>query len=178
MTAFQATYSDWKLIRTRKVVQIVLEVPVEQADHAYKVLGGMPLSGEETWVGVARLKPEGGDANSKLGQPEPEQHKTQPASADPSPKTAPVRAAPIAPERRMTQRAGMLCADPMFRLWLKKLNSGRTIDEDEAAKLVREHCGVTSRRDIIPGTAAAVRFDHMLGAFSAWQACLEDTSTE
>lgn len=53
---FSATYSDWKLIRTRKVVQIVLEVPLEAADHAYQVVGGMPKAGEETWFAVARLK--------------------------------------------------------------------------------------------------------------------------
>ena len=55
MTAFQATYSDFKLVKTRKVVQIVLEVPLEAAGHAYNVLGGMPTFGNEQWFAVARL---------------------------------------------------------------------------------------------------------------------------
>lgn len=53
--AFQATYSDWKLIRSRKVVQICLEVPIEAAGQAYNALGGMPNPASEVWVGVARL---------------------------------------------------------------------------------------------------------------------------
>ena len=36
--AFRASYSDWKLIKTRSVVQIVFEVPLEAADEAYQVL--------------------------------------------------------------------------------------------------------------------------------------------
>ena len=54
--AFSATYSDWKVIKTRQVVQIVLEVPLKAADHAYNVLGGMPNFESEKWFGVARLK--------------------------------------------------------------------------------------------------------------------------
>lgn len=53
--AFSATYSDWKVIKTRQVVQIVLEVPLKAADHAYNVLGGMPNIESEGWFAVARL---------------------------------------------------------------------------------------------------------------------------
>jgi hypothetical protein len=56
--AFRASYADWKLIKTRSVVQIILEVPLESADAAYKVLGGMPNFGAEQWMAVARLSPE------------------------------------------------------------------------------------------------------------------------
>jgi hypothetical protein len=52
--AFQATYSNWRVIRGRGVVQIVLELPIENADAAYNALGGMPTA-DEVWVGVARL---------------------------------------------------------------------------------------------------------------------------
>lgn len=53
--AFSATYADWKLVKSRKVVQIVLEVAMEDSDAAYKLLGGMPNPAAETWVGVAKL---------------------------------------------------------------------------------------------------------------------------
>lgn len=53
--AFEATYSDWRVIKGRKVVQIVVELPLEKADHAYKVLGGMPNQGAEAWLAIARL---------------------------------------------------------------------------------------------------------------------------
>lgn len=54
--AFSAYYSDWKVIKTRSVVQIVLEVPLKAADHAYQVLGGMPNFEAEKMVAVARME--------------------------------------------------------------------------------------------------------------------------
>jgi hypothetical protein len=56
--AFKACYSDWKLIKTRGVVQVVMEVPLAEADAAYKVLGGMPDFGSENWFAIAALKTE------------------------------------------------------------------------------------------------------------------------
>lgn len=54
--AFSATYSDLKVIRGRKVVQFIFEVPIEAAGHAYNVLGGMPSPMDEKWFAIARLK--------------------------------------------------------------------------------------------------------------------------
>lgn len=57
---FSASFSDWRVIKGRKVVAIVFEVPLEAADHAYNVLGGMPNFGADQWFAIARLqKPEG-----------------------------------------------------------------------------------------------------------------------
>ena len=53
---FTASYSDWRVVKGRKVVQIILEVPLEAAGHAYNVLGGMPNFGSEKWFAVARMK--------------------------------------------------------------------------------------------------------------------------
>ncbi len=54
--AFSAVYSDWKLIKTRGVVSISFEVPLEAAGHAYNVLHGMPGFAEEKRFAIARLK--------------------------------------------------------------------------------------------------------------------------
>jgi hypothetical protein len=53
--AIQATFSDVKLIRSRKVCQIILEIPLEQADAALATLGGIPQPHSERWVALARL---------------------------------------------------------------------------------------------------------------------------
>lgn len=53
--AFSASYSDWRIVKGRKVVQIIFEVPIEAAGHAYNVLGGMPNFGSEDWFAIARL---------------------------------------------------------------------------------------------------------------------------
>lgn len=54
--AFSASYSNWRVVQGRKVVQLVFEVPLEAADFAYRVLGGMPNNGEEKFFAIARLK--------------------------------------------------------------------------------------------------------------------------
>lgn len=53
---FAACYADWRLIKGRKVVQIVLELPIEKSDQAYRVLGGMPDPGTSAWFAVAALE--------------------------------------------------------------------------------------------------------------------------
>jgi hypothetical protein len=55
--AFRAGYADWKLVKTRAVVQIVFEVPLEDSDAAYEILGGMPNHANERWFGIAALTP-------------------------------------------------------------------------------------------------------------------------
>ena len=54
--AFEATYSEWRLIKTRQAIQIIFEVPLHRSDEAYQVLGGMPQPGSEQWFAIARLQ--------------------------------------------------------------------------------------------------------------------------
>lgn len=54
--AFTAEFADFKLIKGRKVVVICLEIPLEQADKALAVLGGIPNPAESRHVAVARLE--------------------------------------------------------------------------------------------------------------------------
>lgn len=61
--AFQATYANFKNVQSRKVLQVILEVPIEQATQVFDALG-MPNAHASTWVAVARLIPEKeGDSN-------------------------------------------------------------------------------------------------------------------
>ena len=52
----QATFADFRLVKGRKVAQLVFEVPIEQADQALTALGGSPQPAAETWVALARLE--------------------------------------------------------------------------------------------------------------------------
>lgn len=52
--AIRATYSDLKFLKTRKVAQVVLELPIEQAGE-FVSLFGAPDPSRETWVAVALL---------------------------------------------------------------------------------------------------------------------------
>lgn len=139
--AFKATYSDWKLVKTRGVIQIVFEVPLAEADLAYKVVGGMPNIAAESWFAIARLDPD--------------------QAAKPRPK--------VAVEKRLTQQAGICCADPVFRRFMAEEGKAYSPDESEVAIAVRSYCGVSSRSEIIPGSPAADKWDRLWGRFQAWK---------
>lgn len=62
----QADFTSYKPVPSRKVLQILLEVPLETQAATFATLG-YPTPGESTWVAVARLQsaPEG--ANKENG---------------------------------------------------------------------------------------------------------------
>ena len=151
MSAFQATYSDWRLVRSRKVVQIVLEVPLEAADQAYAVLGGMPNPGSETWVGVARINP----AHTRAEEPPEspgaarEGARESVRATEPAPDVGrPARAKRKFEEMPPAAQAGMLCNEESFRRYLRECGNGPVEDKDTAASVVRWICMVDSRSDI------------------------------
>src|SRR6478736_10459375 len=55
---FLATFTDFRLVKGRKVCQLIFEVPVEAADKALAILGGIPNPEHSAWVGIARIKPD------------------------------------------------------------------------------------------------------------------------
>ncbi len=158
--AFKATYSDWKLIKTRSVVQVVLEIPLEQADAAYQVLGGMPTPGAERWCAVARL-----NGNEPVEAADP-----VPVSDKPDRPHRPRK--PVAAEKRLAMEAGRMCADPIFRAFLRghlSLEWPTPSREEDAAETVRIVCGVSSRAEILPGSKAAEQWINLRGQFEAWK---------
>lgn len=48
------TYSDFKIVKSRSVIQVIVEIPIEQGD-AFIDMFGIPKPGEEVWVAVAEL---------------------------------------------------------------------------------------------------------------------------
>lgn len=130
MTAIAGTFSDCKLVKSRSVMQLVIEVPIEQADAALKALGGVPLPGKERWVGIAPLQDKPSPAASALDEPAPSEqpkrnfHELSPAS-----------------------QAAIKCTDPNFRRFLTERNpsGGLYPTGDDAAEEVRRICGVQSR---------------------------------
>lgn len=54
--AIQAAYADYRRIKGRKVLQLILEVPLEQAPLVHDAFGE-PLPDGSTWVAVARIDP-------------------------------------------------------------------------------------------------------------------------
>ncbi len=54
VAAIQATYADYRRVKGRKVLQIILEVPLEQAKQVHDTFGE-PMPDGSTWVAVALL---------------------------------------------------------------------------------------------------------------------------
>ncbi len=130
VTAFKATYSDIKLVKTRKVVQFVFEVPVEAADNAMRLLGGMPRPDQEQWVGIAPI--------TEVA-----------ATRAPTPAEKPRRAWAETP---LVQQAGIRCTDYEFRQWLA------ASDEQDAIEAVWRICEVKSRTEFATDDVAAEKW--------------------
>jgi len=150
--AFKASYADWKLVKTRACVQIIFEIPVEKANEAYEILGGMPISATESWFAIARLKQQ--------------QEETSTATEKPAPTHPPARV----PRNWLTTRAAILSNDPLFWKYLNLRAHGPiNHDKESAAAHIRAVCKVESRKDILPNTEAANRFDFLESDFVGWR---------
>jgi hypothetical protein len=161
--AFQATYSDFKLIRSRKCVQIVLEVPLEKSNEALTALGGMPDPAEEKWCAIAMLdlkaiKQSVGDAG----------HVASAGNGKDKAPSPTVSRHPVALDKKLAQRAGIMCSDPAFHRYLAEVGKLSDVNEEEAAAYVRTLCGVQSRSEIRPGTPAADKFSFLLSSYTLW----------
>ncbi len=186
MTAFRATYSDWKLIRSRKVVQVVLELPIELSNQAYDVLGGMPNPASEIWVGVARLQSENDDETPKeaanpaptsksaaapeqparalTGEEQEVMHRALHRSTD-----KPVRAPRPFTSLPLSQQAAMLCQEAAFGRFFEEVYDEHVNRSGDVPNILRRRCGVASRREFAPDNEAGKMFIRYRDEFLAWK---------
>jgi hypothetical protein len=145
--AFRATYSDWKLVKTRGVVQVIFEVPLADSDNAYEILGGMPNHANERWFGIAALR-----EASIADAPEEKQPKNW-------------------RELQPSAQAGIRCAEPIFWAFLREeLGMRDEGNADNAASFVRAHCKVNSRAHFNSNPAAKAVWQSLDNQFQAWKA--------
>jgi hypothetical protein len=159
MTAFRATYSDWKLIKTRGVVQVVMEIPVGESDAAYEVLGGMPVHGKERWFGIAaiNLSQAKEDAPAKPGQNAPKPDRVKQGKRD-------WRDMPY------SQQAAIRVGEATFAAYLREEHPNdwhETHDADACLKLM---CGIESKRELATSGKPATLWFQIDSAYSAWLA--------
>jgi hypothetical protein len=154
MTAFRATYSDWKLVKTRGVVQVVMEVPLAEADAAYGVLGGMPNSANEQWFGIAPIK---------LPVPAKE------TAAKPEPLPT-ARAKRDWRDLQPPTQAGIRCEEPAFEQFLKEERQDDWAEAQSSRDAVCLICGVQSRSELATNQKARVIWHQLDSQFQAWKA--------
>lgn len=144
-SAIRATYSDWKLVRTRQVIQLVFEVPLADADAAYEVIGGMPNPSNERWFGIAPL-----DLTKKHINAKPEKRDWR----------------DLTPQ----QQAGIRCEEAAFVHFLKEYHPDDWHETQDTADCVRLICGVTSRSELETNQKARVIWHQLDQQYAAWKA--------
>lgn len=119
--AFRATYSDLRFVKSRKVAQVIVELPIEDAGRFVEAFGA-PNPATETWVAIARLQ-------------EPEKAQEKPAKKAwkdlPPSQQAAIRSGEISYWRFLEERYGNEITSP-----------------DDATLQIRRACGVASRTEL------------------------------
>lgn len=143
--AIRASFSDFRIIKGRKQAQLILEVPIEEADNALAVLGGVPQPHSERWVAVARL--------NGVEKPEPEPKEKRKWE-----------------DLKLSTQAGIRCSEPGFWHYLNEEHAfPASIDtEERAADLVRWICGVPSRQGLNDTPEAAEKWRDLDHSYQAW----------
>lgn len=176
--AMRCSYSDFRLVKTRSVAQVVLEIDIARAEE-FVTAFGLPIGGEERPVGLALLNPEGGEATlspgekgisnlSRLsnGAPAAEQSAGSGgvhAEVAP-PETSPRRAWDTLSAQ---QQAGIRCADQQFQEWLLRESPDQSRApimgsagewERWAIAEIRLRCNIISRREFATDDLARARW--------------------
>jgi hypothetical protein len=137
-----ASYSDFKLVRSRNVAQIVLELPIEEAEGAIQKFG-IPQPGHEIRVAVALLVDQ------------PAKHVP---SIDASDRGRMAYDSSTPGEQAVT-RSALLARDPEFHRW------ANVQDENGAAEFIRRRCMVHSRGQIAKDERAFQAFKELENDF-------------
>lgn len=126
------TYSDFKIIKTRSVVQIIVEVPIERAKEVIDRFG-IPQPGKEKWVALALLRDTEGDTQEEAPKEDKPKRKWE--------------------DMQPAVQAGILVNDPNFIAWTERAypEIGGTADER-----IKAYCGVQSKTELSGDTASVL----------------------
>ncbi len=171
----EGSYADFKLVKTRGVAQLVIEIPIERAAEAVAMFG-IPQPGQEIAVAIARLVEIGDDE-------QPVQHDviTKPLQSPDKIAAAPAKTAgrtspqdPVKSERgkaafrakpemeKDVTRAAMLVKDVDFQDWL---TTGRVTTAEECDKVLKATLGISSKKELATDAAANARFRALVTDF-------------
>lgn len=145
----RAAYADFRLVKTRRCIQLVFECPIEDADNALRAVGGMPDAGAERWFAIARL-------TNETKKP------TETKSVN-----------------RLVQRAGILCGDEQFQTFLRteypdewNPHTALEHDDDQAVFVLRSLCRIESRKELATNEPAAAIFNAIDAQYESWRRAL------
>jgi hypothetical protein len=140
--AIRGTFADFRLIKGRKVAQLVCEIPIEEADEALRVLGGLPQPASERWLALAPL-------NITSIKPKEKQRFE---------------------DLKAAMQAGIRCGEPAFWRFIGENFTFRKAptSEEDAAQFVRAYCCVSSRSALNLDPKAAAKWQELDARYSVW----------
>lgn len=152
--AFRGSYADWRLVKTRAVIQVIFEVPLADADAAYDVLGGMPDNSKERWFGIAALRTPEQEAQESIQEQSDDDDGPRRNWRDVEP----------------SAQAAMRCNQPEFWAFLREEHKQRVTNKEDAATVVRKLCKVNSRAHFNTNHAARMVWHGFDTEYQAWLA--------
>lgn len=146
-------------------IKVTLHVPAECGPQLTTAMG-WPTYTTPVPVALARLNRETEVMPTETTQSQQVRRTETPPASGPDIQARARK--PVDPEKRLAQRAAILCGDPVF---LRYLIEDRGLDTSTMtpAEFVREFCHVPSRADIKPNTEAGLRWDLLESAFICWR---------
>jgi hypothetical protein len=144
--AITGDYVDIRFVKTRKVCQVVIELPIE-AGASFVAAFGTPNPAGTVPVAIARL----------IQAPQIE------AQANPVPVAALTRKG-----GKLAKKAGMLCSKSAFWKFMGEQAMGTPTNADEAAEVLRRALGIQSRSEIDHDELAATAFKAIESSYQAW----------
>lgn len=155
--AISGEFADLKIVKTRSIVQIIIEAPIEEGESIVKLFG-FPQPGNPVRLAVARL------IDSSVAQLV--EHRTLTAEVEGS--TPSGAAKRQWDELSPTMQAGIRCATPAFWKFLREEGDSEVNSEAEAATYVRLICGVNTRAALATNKIAAGKWRKLDDQHIGW----------
>ncbi len=134
--AIRAVFSEWRMVKTRKVLALIFEVPLEQQAEVLTMLGA-PMPDAEIWCAIARL-------NSAVSENPQEGEKPSAAS-----QRGKERYLESTPSQQALIRAARLPKDDRFRAWLASKWGVSSVTEEGAISFIQRQCCHGESRSLI-----------------------------
>jgi hypothetical protein len=152
-------------------IRVTVHVPVEQG-HLLMAAMGWPTHTNPVPVAIARLNPE---TERTVRQTDGTSNRTIDTPPASGPDIQARARKPVDPDKRLAQRAGILCGDSLFHKYLAAKHGvemhahADRIRVELAAEFVRQFCKVETRAYIKFGEESGTRFDLLESSFVCWR---------
>jgi hypothetical protein len=144
-------------------------VLVEIGDDELPVVGAVaPTAGRSMAMGKRAEQGNQGGRHA-LAPDDSHEHREKAAGDDPTPRR-PAREKMDWRDLQPAAQAGIRCAEPMFRAFLREVKRYGHCDEEDAAIAVRDLCSVKSRAELGANHAARVVWHQLDTEYQAWLA--------